>query len=202
MSFDVAKLTYRERERQDMVGFLSETILLFDEVKSMLEIGRLLVTLPASTRKIPLLEMRIPLCLTFRDDLTIIRLDKVACLVAEGNYTKVNYMCGSGPMITISITKAEEALRSAWPMNLPCPMVRVGRSLVINRELITAISVPQRKLVLSDCDGHEIKLTVFPKLLKDLKHLLSQFYHLPQQSPQEEEEPQEEETTSGVGTEP
>lgn len=161
---------------QAIQGFVDETKGFRDEKRNILQCRIFFLILSLKTYPN---DMKIPLCLSFRDDLVVVRLEKVACIVADGNYSKIHPIAGDPVTVTVGISKREDAVRTAWPRELPCPMVRLGRSLVVNREYVTSISVPSKKLVLSDGEGHAVKLSVSPNLLKDLKSLLDKLYNSP-----------------------
>lgn len=112
------------------------------------------------------------LCLNSRDELLIIDLQKLACLQASGNYTQVLYIGAKGPLVGIGLSKIEEYLKRAWPADRPSPMIRLGRSLIINQSYVTQVSILSQKLVLSDCEGHNITLEAPKPILKQYKDIL------------------------------
>ena len=116
------------------------------------------------------------LCLSSRDELLIIQLDKTAFFQANGNYTHLNYIGGESHLITLGLSKLEEYIRMAWPKDCPSPCVRLGRSLVINQTFLSRISVLNQKLTLSDCSGHSYVLKVPKPLLKEYKEKISKEY--------------------------
>ena len=89
------------------------------------------------------------LCLNSRDDLIILNLDHVAFFQANGNYT---------------------------PPGLKGVFMRLGRSLIINKNFIITISVPKQKLYLGDYRNHLFNLTVPQPLLKALKEEIAASY--------------------------
>lgn len=116
------------------------------------------------------------LCLNSRDELIIILLDKVAYFQAQGNYTKMCYIHGESNLLTLGISKIEEYIQKAWPLDKPSCFIRLGRSLIINQTFLTNINVLKQQVKLSDYDGHEHFLTVPKPLLKEYKEKINQFY--------------------------
>lgn len=113
------------------------------------------------------------LCLNSRDEMLIIDLQKLACLQASGNYTQVLYIGSKGPLVGIGLSKIEEYLKRAWPADRPSPMIRLGRSLIINQSYVSRVNVIAQKLELSDCQGHVINLEAPKPILKQYKDILS-----------------------------
>lgn len=125
------------------------------------------------------------ICLSTRDELVILDLDKIAYFQANGNYTQVVYMSAPGPLVGLGLLKIEEAIRKATPPGTLSPMIRFGRSLIVNRPYITEISIPRQRLVLSDNMGHTHSLEASKPLLKQYKELLSKQITTPSPKPTE-----------------
>lgn len=111
------------------------------------------------------------LCLNSRDELLMIDLDQVAYLQANGNYTQFMYIAGKGPLVSLGLSKIEQYISRAWPSEQRSPLVRLGRSLIINQRFLTQINVIQQRLVLSDNAGHNHILVAPKPLLKQYKEL-------------------------------
>lgn len=116
------------------------------------------------------------LCLTSRDDLLIIDLEKIAFLQANGNYTHLNYIAGDTNLLTVGLSKIEEYIRRSWPADIQSPFVRLGRSLIINQKFLCGISVLKQKITLSDNEGHSYTLNVPKPLLKEYKEKINNLY--------------------------
>lgn len=116
------------------------------------------------------------LCLNSRDELLVIDLECVAFLQANGNYTELTYISGQKQLVTLGLTKVEEAIRQALPAAKPTDFVRLGRSLIINQCYLNAISVVRQKLILTDYRGKSYALTVPKPLLKAYKEQMKNRY--------------------------
>lgn len=116
------------------------------------------------------------LCLNSRDDLIILNLDHVAFFQANGNYTQLTYISGQKQLLTIGLSKVEAVIRAATPPGQKGVFMRLGRSLIINKNFIITISVPKQKLYLGDYRNHLFNLTVPKPLLKALKEEIAASY--------------------------
>ncbi len=116
------------------------------------------------------------LCLNSRDELIIINLDDVAFFQANGNYTQLTYISGQKQLLTVGLSKIEAFLKAATPKSAPGNFVRLGRSVIINKNFIISISVPKQKLYLGDYKNHLFTLGVPKVLLKALKDEISRTY--------------------------
>ncbi len=116
------------------------------------------------------------LCLSSRDDLLIIDLEKIAYLQANGNYTHLNYISGDTHLLTIGLSKIEDYIRRSWPVTIRSPFVRLGRSLIINQKFLRGISVLRQKITLSDNEGRSYTLNVPKPLLKEYKEKINNLY--------------------------
>lgn len=116
------------------------------------------------------------LCLNARDELLIIDLEKIAFFQANGNYTHLNYILGETHLLTIGLSKVEDLIRITWPKDKPSPFVRLGRSLIINQNYLSEISVLKQKITLSDREQHSYSLSVPKPLLKEYKEKINEMY--------------------------
>ena len=116
------------------------------------------------------------LCLNSRDDLIILNLDHVAFFQANGNYTQLTYISGQKQLLTIGLSKVAAVIRAATPPGQKGVFMRLGRSLIINKNFIITISVPKQKLYLGDYRNHLFNLTVPQPLLKALKEEIAASY--------------------------
>lgn len=112
------------------------------------------------------------LCLNSRDELIVIRLDQVAYLESNGNYSNVVMIGGARIMLTFGLGKMEEFIMNSFRDTGRSYFVRLGRKFIINQTYLFQISVPRQRLVLSDMAGHTYTLSVPKTLLKNYKELM------------------------------
>ncbi len=102
----------------------------------------------------------------------MIDLDDVAYLQANGNYTQIEYVASHGPLLGLGLSKVEQLISRAFPPGKRSPMVRLGRSLIINQRYLLQINLVNQKLVLGDNCGNIHTLSAPKPLLKQYKELL------------------------------
>lgn len=112
------------------------------------------------------------LCLNSRDELIVIRLDQVAYLESNGNYSNVVMISGTKIMLTFGLGKMEQYIANSFRETGRSYFVRLGRKFIINQRYLFRISVPQQRLVLSDMAGHSYSLSVPKTLLRNYKELM------------------------------
>lgn len=112
------------------------------------------------------------LCLNSRDELIVIRLDQVAYLESNGNYSNVVMIGGTKIMLTFGLGKMEEFIMNSFRDTGRSYFVRLGRKYIINQTYLFQISIPRQRLVLSDMAGHSYTLSVPKTLLKNYKELM------------------------------
>lgn len=105
-----------------------------------------------------------------RDELISLDTDNIAVVQADGNYSRVFSINHRETIITMGISRVEEAIMEAKGRSQR--FVRLGRSLVINHSLLYRINVLKGVVVLSD-GMNEIKLAVSKDTLKSYKNAIS-----------------------------
>lgn len=113
------------------------------------------------------------ICLSTRDEMIILDLEKIAYFQASGNYTQVVYIAAKGPLVGLGLSKIESFIAMATPAGKKSSMIRLGRSLIINRRYITEISITRQRLTLSDNQGNTHVLEAPRQLLRKYKELIS-----------------------------
>lgn len=107
------------------------------------------------------------LCLNSRDEMIVIRLDQIAYLESNGNYSNVVMISGMKIMLTFGLGKMEQFITKSFRDKGRSYFVRLGRKLIINQMYLFQISIPRQRLVLSDMAGHNFSLSVPKTLLKN-----------------------------------
>lgn len=116
-------------------------------------------------------------CLSSRDELLIIDLDKVAFFSANGNYTELTYMTGQKVMMSLGLSKVEELIKRSMPKEIPSTFVKLGRSVIVNERYLTHISTLKQKVILSDGGDLSYSISIPKQLLKKYKELISNKYN-------------------------
>ncbi len=74
-------------------------------------------------------------------------------------------------MLTLQLGQVERRIAELLEDN-DNRFIRIGKSLIVNRDFITFISPPRQKLILSDCKTFRHEVSASKEALKALKELL------------------------------
>lgn len=116
------------------------------------------------------------ICLTTRDDLHIIPIDKIAYIEASGNYSNIAYIEGHKTMLTLGLSKVEEVIAASYQQGTPSPFIRMGRSLIINQNYLCSLNVLKQQIILSDFAQNRYVITAPKQLIKDYKEIVRTEY--------------------------
>lgn len=111
------------------------------------------------------------ICIKTRDQLVVINLSKLACVVADGNYSKLIYIDKKFPssLISIGISQLAEIFQKREVCQEHPIFLRLGRSLIINQNYLINISIPKQRILLTDWGENIIPIKVPKQLLKQYK---------------------------------
>lgn len=97
--------------------------------------------------------------------------ESVVFISADGNYSSIKMADGGEYVLTLQLGEMEKRI-SGMVEATDNSFIRIGRSLIINREYITMINPPRQKIILSDSRNFRHELTASKEALKTLKELL------------------------------
>ncbi|MGM9828624.1 MAG: LytTR family transcriptional regulator DNA-binding domain-containing protein [Muribaculaceae bacterium] len=111
--------------------------------------------------------------LTFSTSGELIRFpsDAVVLIAADGNYSVVTLTDGTEYVLTLQLGQIERKLMD-FVASGDNRFIRIGKSLIINREYISYINPARQKLVLSDCHTFKRETTASRDALKALKEYI------------------------------
>lgn len=112
-------------------------------------------------------------CLIFhtRDEMTKVRLDKVAYFEADGNYTTVVFANGYKVSLLVSLLMIESLIDDTLRGRTQ-PFIRIGKKYIVNSTFICHINTLKQRLVLTDFNSPNIyTLSISKEALKNLKEL-------------------------------
>jgi DNA-binding LytR/AlgR family response regulator len=112
-------------------------------------------------------------CILFhnRDEMTKVKLDRVAYFEADGNYTNVVFLNGFKVNILISLSAIEPIIDETLRGKVQ-PFVRIGKRYIVNTTTICHINTLRQHLVLTDYISDKIfTLSISKEALKNLKEL-------------------------------
>lgn len=97
--------------------------------------------------------------------------DAVVFVTADGNYSAITMADGSSYVLTLQLGQIEKRI-SEMVDNGDNRFIRIGKSLIINREFITFVNPSRQKLTLSDGRSFRYEVSASREALKALKELI------------------------------
>lgn len=106
-----------------------------------------------------------------RDEMTKVKLEKVAYFEADSNYCHVVFINGAKATLLTSLVNIEKLLSEYLNKGTPL-FIRVGKRFIVNRQYIFQINVIRQRLILSDFVSPIVhELAISKEALKNLKAL-------------------------------
>lgn len=111
--------------------------------------------------------------LVFTTSTEIIRVpaDSVVFFTADGNYTTITTADGEDFVLTMQLGQIERLLADKLDVS-DKRFIRIGKSLIVNRDFISFINPPRQKMMLSDCRSFRHELSASKEALRALKELI------------------------------
>ena len=111
--------------------------------------------------------------LTFSTSGELIRVPSEAVVLfsAEGNYSVLSLADSSEYVLTLQLGQIERKLMD-FVTSGDNRFIRIGKSLIINRDYISYINPARQKLILSDCRTFKRETTASREALKALKEYI------------------------------
>ena len=111
------------------------------------------------------------LVFTTSTELVRVRPETVVYITADGNYSAINMADGGNFVLTLQLGQMERRIASMLDDN-DSRFIRIGKSLIVNRDFIAFINTTRQKLVLSDGKTFRHEVSASKEALKALKELL------------------------------
>lgn len=111
--------------------------------------------------------------LVFTTSTEIVRVpsDAVVSITADGNYSVLSLADGGNFVLTLQLGQIERRIAAALDSN-DNRFIRIGKSLIVNRDFIAFINPVRQKMILSDCRVFRHEVSASKEALKALKELL------------------------------
>lgn len=111
------------------------------------------------------------LTITTSTDLVRIAPDRIVYISSDGNYSTIVQADGEMRMLSCQLGQVERTIAAQLGTdgNL---FIRIGKSLIINRNYVYYINIPKQKLTLSDAATFSHTVVASKEALKQLKELL------------------------------
>ena len=95
---------------------------------------------------------------------------------AEGNYSTIHVQGAPPRRVPFQLGAIAQIIYDQIGEE-ETPFLRVGRSLIVNKDFIFAIDIPDQSITISDCIGHYHVLQASRKVLTDIKFYLERTDH-------------------------
>ena len=111
--------------------------------------------------------------LVFATSAEILRVppDSVVYITADGNYSAINMADGGSFVLTLQLGQIERRIADMLESD-DKRFIRIGKSLIVNRDFIAFINPARQKMVLSDCRTFRHEVSASKEALRALKELL------------------------------
>lgn len=111
------------------------------------------------------------LVFTTTTELLRVPADAIVCFTADGNYSAITTADGGNFVLTQQLGQIEKHIAEKLDAN-DNRFIRIGKSLIVNRDFIVFIHPPRQKLTLSDCRTFRHEVSASKEALKALKELI------------------------------
>lgn len=111
--------------------------------------------------------------LLFHNSAELVRVPMTAVVfvTADGNYSAVTTADGSEHILTMQLGQIERRIAESVGSD-DNRFIRIGKSLIVNRDYITYINPSRQKLSLSDCRAFRHEVSASREALRALKDLI------------------------------
>ncbi len=97
--------------------------------------------------------------------------DRLMFITSEGNYSKVYTQDGHYRLVAYQLGQLEDMIGEQLGEE-ETTFIRIGKSLIVNRDYIYLIDVSEQVIIVSDCHGQYHTLQASRKALTQIKVLL------------------------------
>ncbi len=111
--------------------------------------------------------------LVFTTSTEIIRVptDAVVFVTADGNYSTITLADGENFTLTMQLGQIERRIADMLDED-DNRFIRIGKSLIVNRDFIAFINPLRQKMILSDCRTFRHEVSASKEALRALKELM------------------------------
>lgn len=97
--------------------------------------------------------------------------DTVVYVSADGNYSAITLADGGNFVLTLQLGQIERRIALMLEHD-DSRFIRIGKSLIVNRDFIAFINPARQRMVLSDCRTFRQEVSASKEALKALKELI------------------------------
>lgn len=111
------------------------------------------------------------LVFTTSTEIVLIPSNSVVHITADGNYSAISTAGGESFVLTMQLGQVERHISQTLTGN-DNRFIRIGKSLIVNRDYIAFINPARQKMILSDCRTFRYEVSASKEALKALKEFL------------------------------
>lgn len=116
--------------------------------------------------------MKSPIIISTTNELVRVYPERIVCISSDGNYSMMVLHDKSEHLFSFNLSHFQQIIEKQMKTEASL-FIRIGKSLIINREYIYKINLGKQSLVLSDMKiEHTFVLSASREALKQLKSLL------------------------------
>ena len=117
-------------------------------------------------------DMKSPIIISTTNELVRVYPERIVCISSDGNYSMMVLHDKSEHLFSFNLSHFQQIIEKQMKTEASL-FIRIGKSLIINREYIYKINLGKQSLVLSDMKiEHTFVLSASREALKQLKSLL------------------------------
>lgn len=113
------------------------------------------------------------LLFTTSTELIRVSTDVIVYIGADGNYSSIKTIDGNEYVLTLQLGQMEKRISEIVESD-DNRFIRIGKSLIVNREFITFINPARQKMILSDGKTFRHELSASKDALKALKEFIEE----------------------------
>lgn len=97
--------------------------------------------------------------------------DYLMYIEADGNYSKVYTQEGKYRQVSFQLGQLEDMIGNQLDED-ETPFIRIGKSLIVNKNYIYVVDISRQEIIMSDYQGHFYELSASRKALVGLKMMI------------------------------
>ena len=124
-----------------------------------------------TAKNVTLLSVQHFITISTSTELLRIPSDILMYITAEGNYSEVFLQDGTHRLVSFQLGQMVDLLEEQLGED-ESPFIRIGKSLIVNRNFIYLVDISEQELVISDWNGKYVPIKASRKALATLKLIL------------------------------
>ena len=109
--------------------------------------------------------------------MTKIPLDCLLCVTSDGSYSNINLIDGAKYTFSFNLYTFEKILEAQLGLEAE-RFIRVGKSLIINRDFVSMIDIQRKEITLADSELRcKVTIGASKEAVKGLKDLMEKYFN-------------------------